>query len=90
LKICLAKRLEIKSRELGLAEFGKSSSPAVSNILANGNIRLGMCEIGDTNRYEIVPARGAKLELKIRDKVEFVNYVAFDNQPYINEFELLY
>lgn len=85
-----SKRLEIKPSELGFIEFGKPSSSAVFNILSNGNIRLGMCNIEDYNRFEIVPARGAKLELKIADKIEEVNYVVFYNFPREDKFELLY
>lgn len=85
-----SKRLEIKPSELGFIEFGKPSSSAVFNILSNGNIRLGMCNIEDYNRFEIVPARGAKLELKIADKIEEVNNIVFYNFPREDKFELIF
>lgn len=85
-----SKRFEIRPNDLGFIEFGKPSSEAVSNILSNGNIRFGMCNIGDTNRYEIVPARGAKLVLKIAKKIGYVDYVVFYNFPREDKFELLY
>jgi len=74
-----SRRVEVDSDDLGFIEYGKPSSSGVTDILANGNIRFGVCNIGDVNRFEICRARGAALELKIGSEVRDVEYVVFYN-----------
>ncbi|MDD2943899.1 MAG: hypothetical protein PHC51_13145 [bacterium] len=72
------KRIKVTPKDLGEIERGKPSSSAISDIIANGNIRFGVCNIGDTNRFEIIPARGAKLELKLGERLVDASYVVFN------------
>jgi|GEM_PF-5982498 len=70
-----SERVEAGPEELGLVEYGKQCSTAITAILANGNIRMGVCNIGDTARLEIVPARYAQLELKLGSEVIPIDHV---------------
>ncbi len=84
-----SRRIEVCSEELGQIQYEQACSPAIAAILANGNLRFGVCNMSDTNRFEVCPARGAKLELKLGSEVKEVDYVVFYNLLSSKEIEII-
>jgi len=73
------KQIEVTAEALGYVKPDEPCSAAISKIVSNGNIRFGVCDVEDTNRFEITPARYAKLEFKMGDEVKPVTHIVFKN-----------